>query len=86
MIHLNFPEVLRKSAEMLFEDWRCSERSEHCATTSLAIYRCTGLLSRGEKKESYSAVIRKEEDVDLNYHHVPTLQFLKLLSNLSSMS
>lgn len=35
-----------------------------------------------EKKEKfYSALILKEEDVDSHYRHVPTLQFLKLLSN-----
>ena len=42
--------------------------------------------SAEEKEEFYSAVIRKEEDVDLHYRHAPTLQFLKLLSNLSTVS
>lgn len=42
--------------------------------------------SAEEKEKFYSAVILKEEYVDLHYRHVPTLQFLKLLSNLSTMS
>jgi hypothetical protein len=47
----------------------------------------TDLPAYSDGKEMFhSAVILKEEDIDLHYRHVSTLQFLKLLSNLSTMS